>query len=223
MAKYVTIILLVALFVGLGLAISINIFQGDRNINTAAAGTNSGKTIKIGAIFPLTGDAASFGLIEQRAVELAAAEINNNGGVGGESFEVIFEDGKCNGADAVSAAQKLINVDHVTLMLTSCSSEALAVAPITERKKMILFASWTTSPLITTAGDYVFRNSYSDRDMARESADFILKRFKKIGLIFEQNDYTANLKDEIVKNIKARGGNVYEEGLADQSRDVRTP
>src|SRR3989338_9250736 len=63
--------------------------------------------IKIGAIAPLTGDAAAYGIPDQRAKAIALKEINDAGGVNGRLIEVIWEDTKCTGTDATTATQKL--------------------------------------------------------------------------------------------------------------------
>ena len=91
------------------------------------------ETIRIGIIAPFTGDAAVYGQSEKNAIDLAVEEINLNGGIDGRLIEVIYEDGKCNGMDATTAAQKLINVDNVDIILGgTCSGETLAIAPLAE-------------------------------------------------------------------------------------------
>ena len=72
-------------------------------------GKSQSNTIKIGFIGPLTGDVASWGVPARNGLEIATDDINAAGGVSGKKFNVIYEDGKCTGKDAVSAAQKLIN------------------------------------------------------------------------------------------------------------------
>src|SRR3989338_8751673 len=86
-------------------------------------------TLKIGAVLPLTGDGAAYGLPIQRAASLAVNEINLAGGVKGQSMEIIWEDGKCDAKEATSAARKLVTVDGVKVILGGvCSSETLSMA-----------------------------------------------------------------------------------------------
>jgi branched-chain amino acid transport system substrate-binding protein len=73
--------------------------------------------IKIGAIAPLTGDAAVYGEPARNVIQMAVDEINAAGGIKGQQIELIFEDGKCNGKDGASAAQKLANVDKVQVII----------------------------------------------------------------------------------------------------------
>ena len=48
--------------------------------------------IKIGAILPLTGSGASFGVWMKGGTEMAVEEINAAGGIAGHKVEAIFED-----------------------------------------------------------------------------------------------------------------------------------
>ncbi|MCH8906932.1 MAG: ABC transporter substrate-binding protein, partial [Candidatus Heimdallarchaeota archaeon] len=45
--------------------------------------------ILIGVIFPLTGDAAAYGIPLQKIANLAIEEINNAGGVNGKELKII--------------------------------------------------------------------------------------------------------------------------------------
>src|SRR3989344_319096 len=76
-----------------------------------------GQTVKIGFITPLSGDAAALGQEEQKVVAYRVKQINDAAGESGTKFEFIYEDGKCSGNDAVSAFQKLTNIDGVKIIL----------------------------------------------------------------------------------------------------------
>lgn len=70
---------------------------------------NKSKSVyKIGWISDMTGPQAKYGAYE--AGKLAMEQINANGGINGKPLEIIFENGKCNGTQAVSAMNKLINI-----------------------------------------------------------------------------------------------------------------
>jgi len=151
----------------------------------------SGEPIKIGYIGPLTGGAAAYGETEKNVIELALKEIND----GGElirKLEVIYEDGKCDGKDAATAAQKLINIDKVKIILGGgCSAETLGAAPLAEASKVILFSAFSSNPFIGQSGDYVFRNCPSDSDFGKADADFIASQgIKRAATITENTDYS---------------------------------
>lgn len=156
--------------------------------------------IKIGFIGPLTGDAASYGETEKNATELAitdlAADPKN------PKFEVVYEDGKCNGKDAASAIQKLISVDKVKIILGgACSAETLSMAPIAEQNKVLVLSAFSSSPDLTNAGDYIFRNSPKDTDVAYLDAETIAKKYKKVAIISENTDYTIGIRSVMKKTF----------------------
>ena len=78
---------------------------------------NSGDTITIGAVLPLTGFGSAYGESQKNAIDLAVEEINNSGGIGGKNLKVVYEDDATDPKATVSATQKLINIDHVSALL----------------------------------------------------------------------------------------------------------
>ncbi len=62
------------------------------------------KVIKIGAILPLTGDNAVYGIAIKNGIELGAEEINKNGGVNGKKITVIFEDDRAEPSQRIHMA-----------------------------------------------------------------------------------------------------------------------
>lgn len=154
-------------------------------------------TIKIGVLTPLTGDAAGYGIAIQRAYDLAVAQVNAAGGVGGKPLELVYEDSKCDGAAATASTQKLVNVDGVRFILGgTCSGETLAAAPITREARVLLLSPWATSPDITQAGDLVFRTYPSDdfeaRLVAAHAAD---NGHLRAALISQITDFTRDAPD----------------------------
>ncbi len=79
--------------------------------------------IKIGVLVPLTGEAASWGQNLLAGAELAQKEINDAGGINGREIKLITEDDQCKAATGVSAINKLISVDKVSVIVgPPCSS-----------------------------------------------------------------------------------------------------
>lgn len=152
--------------------------------------------ITIGSILPLTGDGAAYGLPLQTVAQIAVEEINANGGVNGRELNVIWEDGKCSGKDATAAAQKLINADKVKVILGGlCSSETLGFAPLAETNGVLVLSPASSSPDITSAGDYIFRNYPSDSSQGKILANIAIERgYKKVGMLTEENDYTLGIE-----------------------------
>ena len=179
-------------------------------------------SIKIGFIAPLSGEAAVYGETEKNAVVMAVEEINANGGVDGREIEIIYEDGKCNGKDAVTAGQKLINIDKVKVILGgACSGETLAVAPIAEQNKVILFSAFSSNPTITNAGDYIFRNSPSDSDVGKLDATTISKMYKTVALVTENVEGAIGSYNIMIETFRQKGVGVkFDEKFGGQGASV---
>ncbi len=187
--------------------------------------TSKGNPIRIAFIGPLTGSAAVFGEIEKNTIQLAVEEINSKGGVNGRLIEVKYEDAKCEGKLAVSAAQKLINLDKIRLLIVSCSQEILPIAPITEKSKVLVFAPYANASGITNAGDYIFRNAQSNRVVSGTMAKVALEKGKRAVVLSEQSAFSTDLKNLFIEEYKKRGGTVvnnqeYPQGAKDYRSQI---
>jgi len=187
--------------------------------------TTEGGTLTLGAIAPLSGDAAAYGVPIQQAIDLAVEEINDAGGVAGKELKILYEDGQCDAKGATSAAQKLINVDGVRIIIGGlCSGETLGAAPIAEENKVILFSAGSGSPDITTAGDYIFRNFPSDATSGSKVAEAAVdNKDTKIAILAEQTDYAQAVKNVFKDKFEDLGGKVVvDESYLSESSDYRT-
>jgi len=182
--------------------------------------------IKIGFIGPLTGDAASIGQNTRAAVEIAVTEINQAGGVGGRPLEVIYEDGQCTGKVASNAANKLININKVPVILGgACSGETSSFTGAAEQSKTVVLSYCSSAPAISQAGDYIFRNYPSDLYQGSFGAKYIYNNLgkKSVAILYVKSDWGNGIKDVFSKTFKEIGGNIVaEEGYEQNSRDLRT-
>ncbi|MCX6719270.1 MAG: ABC transporter substrate-binding protein, partial [Candidatus Taylorbacteria bacterium] len=194
-------------------------------VSRSGSVSNSGP-IKIGWIGPLTGDASAVGQNAKAATEIAVDEINGAGGINGRTIDMIYEDGKCNGKDSTSAAQKLLNIDKVVMLYGgACSGETIAAASLAENAKIPELSYCSSAPSLTTAGDYIFRNYPSDAYQGSFSADYLFNKLgkKKVAVIYVQTDWGTGVKDVFVKSYKDLGGTITdEEGIAQNATDAKT-
>ncbi len=169
--------------------------------------------LKIGVIAPLSGGAAEVGTVIVNAMQLGAKNVNANNGVNGRQVQLVIEDGKCNPKDATSAAQKLIQVDDVKMIIGGvCSGETLGAAPVAEAAKVLLFSPSSSSPDITTAGDYVFRNTPSDIFGGKIAAEQAVARgYKRVAIMLEDVDYSRGVVKVFKQRLTELGGTVVAE------------
>jgi branched-chain amino acid transport system substrate-binding protein len=201
LAGGIIVLVLIAL-----IAIGINSTQIMGNF---ALSTN--QTIKIGYLGPLSGDVASIGQGQVKAIQMAVDEINSTGGINGVKIELYVEDAACDGQTATTAMNKLVEVDKVNYVIGGqCSSETIAAAPIAEKNKVLLLSPLSSNPSITNAGDYIFRNYPSDTYQGKLAADYIANKLhiKKVAILSCLNDWGQGLKNEFKINFEANGGEV---------------
>ena len=180
--------------------------------------------IKIGLIAPLTGDASAYGEPVRKGVEIATSEINEKGGIDGRFLEVVYEDGKCSNKDATSAAQKLINIDKVKVIVGMiCSGELLSAAPVAESAKVILLGQGS-SPDITNAGDYTFRSFPSDIVVSSAMLEHMSKNnVKTVALLSGSTAFTTALKKDFESKIKDTSIKIVaSEDYNDSTKDYRS-
>ena len=209
----------------IGIAVIILIVVGVSYFGKNSSQPSAKEPIKIGVILPLTGDAATIGESLKNTITIAIEEINGSGGVENRLLEMIYEDGKCGGLASASAAQKLINIDKVKFIIGgACSGETLGSAPIAESSKVVLLSPVSSSPDITNAGDYVFRNFASDASSGNEIAEAIIDiGHKKVAVISEQTDYSQALRKVFEKRFTELSGTITtSETYTTNTRDFRT-
>jgi|SRR6185295_16645992 len=187
----------------------------------SSGNTNTSEALKIGYIGPLTGDTASLGNADKNAVEMYFAK---HPLLLGRPVEVVYEDAHCNGEASASAAEKLITQDKVQVIFGgTCSGETLAAAPATEKNKVILFSSVSTSPEITTAGDYLFRNVPSDEKATDVLVAELSTKYTKIAIISQNNDFAQAYRQKLKeKFLKAGGEVVLDEAFNTGTTDFKT-
>lgn len=98
-------------------------------------------TIKIGAMLLLSGEGASWGQASQRAIDMAVEQANDNGGVNGKNIKVIYEDTHGKSSDAISAYNKLKDIDKVIAIIgPNMETEMSAIAPLAARDNLPVIA-----------------------------------------------------------------------------------
>jgi len=162
----------------------------------------------------------------KKAIDLAVEEINSSGGINGANLRVIYEDGQCDGKQAVTAGNKLINIDQVKYILGGqCSSETLAVAPIAEASKVVMISAVSSSPDITESGNYIFRVYPSDSFQGKVAAEYIYNnlKFSKVAIMNCLGDWCVGLKSTFKANFEILGGEIVsEQEFEQESTDLRT-
>ena len=183
-------------------------------------------TITVGAILPLTGDSAQWGIPPRNGAELAVEEINARGGVAGKRLILSVEDSRAEPKEGVSAFNKIISGGNVRIILGAvASSVSLAVAPIAERNHVVLISPASTNPKITDAGDFIFRVIPSDVLRGQVFAEYLFKDkgIREVAFIYINNEGGVGNRDSFKARFTELGGKVIlEEGYNQGTSDLRS-
>ncbi len=187
--------------------------------------SNDDEPYRIGVMESLTGPGETYGTVANQAKQLAVDEINAAGGVNGRMIELVVEDSKCGAQDAITAYNKLTDVDGVKIILgTSCSGAMLGAAPLAEGDGVVLFSGLATNPDIATAGDYIFRTSMSDAQLGVDTGNLMwADGIRNVATMTELTDYAEGVRRTTATQFEKRGGQIIgEERYASDVTDFRT-
>ncbi len=191
----------------------------------AACGEDEKGSFRIGVMESVTGAGETYGTVSVQSKQLAVDEINAAGGINGRMLKLIVEDSKCNAQDAITAYNKLTDVDGVKIILgTSCSGAMLGAAPLAEKEGVVMFSGLATNPDIAEAGDYIFRTSLSDATVGVDTGNVLwADGIRRLATINESTDYAEGLRRTTTAHFEKLGGQIVAaESYPTDTIDFRT-
>ena len=191
----------------------------------AGCGEEEQGPFRIGVMESVTGPGETYGTVSVQSKQLAVDEINAAGGINGRMLELIVEDSKCNAQDAITAYNKLTDVDGVKIILgTSCSGAMLGAAPLAEKEGVVMFSGLATNPDIAEAGDYIFRTSLSDATVGVDTGNVLwADGIRRLATINESTDYAEGLRRTTTAHFEKLGGQIVAaESYPTDTTDFRT-
>ena len=181
-------------------------------------------SVKIGGIFPLSGQVAVYGVECKNGVDLAIEEINAAGGINGKPVVLVSEDDEGNPDKTVNAFKKLSTKDGVKVVIGSLTSGCTqAITTLAQASKVVQIAPAATAPAITDAGDFIFRACFIDPFQGTVGGKFAAETLgkKRAAILYDiGNDYSVGLSDNFkIAFTKAGGSIVSEESYATNDKD----
>ncbi len=188
--------------------------------------------VSIGAVLPLSGDAAHWGIPARTGAQMAVEEINSAGGIGGLALDV--EDDRCSPADGVSAFNRIMAGAKAPIGVLGavCSSVTLALAPLAQSRKVVLISPASTSPKLTGAGDFIFRVVPSGSVRGAILAEYLYRDrgLRKVAVLYINNEGGIGGSTAFKARFAQLGGTVaieqpYAQGTTDlraQLNEIRT-
>ena len=195
-----------------------------------AAAAQDAAAPKIGIILGFTGPLESITPNMAAAAEMAIAEVNAAGGVGGQQVASERADSTCiDAAAATAAAEGLVAGGINAIMGADCSGVTGAILTnVAVPNGLGMISPSATSPGLSTAEDngLFFRTAPSDARQGVIMSDILGERgITNVALTYTNNDYGKGLADSFTQAFTAAGGTVaitvpHEDGKADYSAEV---
>ncbi len=168
--------------------------------------------IRFAVIGPYTGDAASYGDMSRRAIQLAADEINAAGGITGRKVVLEFFDDRCDSKEAANVAQKIVaDGGYWASLGPMCSSCTLAVMPIFEEAGLTCLVGSSANPAVTRQGwKHIFRTVVSDDQNGPFLVEMAVKDLgaKRLATIYAQDDWGRGFQDTMKPTAEKLGAQV---------------
>ena len=162
----------------------------------------SSETVKIGLLAPQTGPIAQYAPGFEDAAKVAISELNETH-EGDFTFELIVMDSGCDGTQAATAAQSLIDSGVSAIIGAACSGATLGAIAVAAPAGIPMISYASTSPAVTTADDngYLFRVVPSDAQQAVALATVAASSGAgNPAVLYMTNDYGAGLGDNFASN-----------------------
>jgi branched-chain amino acid transport system substrate-binding protein len=200
------------------------------SISVLLAGNASAqdKTVKIGAIFPLSGGAASAGVHAKAAIEVAMDIINNAhpelgnfplaknaglAGLGGAKVEVVFADNQGSPATGQNQALRLITEEKVVALTGAYQSGITLTASAIAEKYGIPFVNGeSVAANLTERGfKWFFRTTPVAADFAKVYFDFLKDmkaagaRTDNVAIVHDNTEYGTSVSSVVTSVFKDGG------------------
>ncbi len=176
---------------------------------SSSSGGGLSGPVKIGVLAAFTGIYSTFGQAFGEGAQVAAKEINDNGGIQGHQVQIVNGDSVGDPIDAVTALQKLINIDKVAGIIGPQAIEIGATQPIFDRYHIVDMYQGGTVDFDTLTDPWIWRGSASDsQEGVAMSLYAISKGYKNAAIMFSTESSGQTLKPILQQTYEKLGGHV---------------
>jgi branched-chain amino acid transport system substrate-binding protein len=166
---------------------------------TAAAAFANPATIKIGALFSVTGPPSFLGEPERNSAKMVIDEINAKGGVKGKKLELVVYDTQGDATKAVQAANRLIKEDKVVAIIgPSTTGESMAVIPVAEKEGIPLISCAAGSKITDPVKKWVFKTAQNDGLAVTKIYEYLnRKKLAKVAILTVSDGFGSSGREQL--------------------------
>ena len=162
-------------------------------------------TLKIGVIGPFTGAAAIYGNACKYGAQVAAEQINAQGGV---QIELLNEDDEHDPEKSLNAYNNVLDNGAQMIAGTTTTTPCIAVGAQANEDRVFMLTPSASSPDVTANKDNVFQVCFTDPAQGTASAQYIKEHelATKIAIIYNNADaYSTGIYQTFVDEAPALG------------------
>ena len=167
------------------------------------------RALKVGLIADLAGPMAPYGTWARNGMDIALSEINNPANQSAP-LHVLRRDARSDPRRALAAAEELIDDGVQVLIVATTSSRVLAMAPLCQRRQVVLFSPTVSWASISSAGEFIFRNRTSAALESAAMGFYVAEKlgFRAVGLAVSDNEAGALYERAFRQAFEADGGRI---------------
>lgn len=164
----------------------------------------------LGVMLPLTGPVATVGQSFQTGIQMAAEEINADGGIDGKDLEVAFEDTKGTPEGGVAAINKFTSVEKAPMVITATSGQTLSAQPIAEQRHAVLMNVGGVSPNLLNL-PYLYNNAVNITSMGPILAEYLYDQgYRKLAFLGTADPFGEGTVESVTPVWEELGGTIVE-------------
>ena len=165
--------------------------------------------VPVGAVLALSGNANVYGQDQRLGLNLALAQLNGSGGIGGTPLRLAIEDSGSDDPGANAAMTLQINRGMLAVIGPTLSQQAFAADPIAQRRGMPVVAPSNTATGIPQIGHFISRVSAQSSVIAPLSIAKALAlhpTIRRAAVFYAQDDAYSTAETTIFqKALSAKG------------------
>jgi branched-chain amino acid transport system substrate-binding protein len=168
--------------------------------------------IRIGVVQPLTGPVAFDGTIYVNTVKMLVDDLNARGGINGRKVEAVVEDGACNPAQSVNAAEKLVTRDKVVALIGAfCSTSTAAMMEVARKHKIPHITGVSSAAMLTEQNNPYFFRALATTAMLGDAFGGELPaavKGKRFAFLVIADDWGRTMVASYPKSLEKAGGTI---------------
>ena len=169
----------------------------------------SADALKIGAIGPMTGPAADYGLATAHGAQIAVDEIN--AAAGETVIELNTQDDEHDAEKSINAYNNVLDWGAQMIAGTTTTTPCIAVAAQAFEDRVFMLTPSASSPAVTEDNDNVYQVCFTDPAQGMASADYIHSNnlAQSVAVIYNNADaYSTGIYQTFMSKATELGLNV---------------